>query len=223
MPTLTLMTITDKANSERGRNLLNWEAEKIQFLSPKILLINNCESYDQYNIDKLFNVHKYFNTDFILCVEFDSRIVNPLAWSDEFFKYDYIGAPWFQRLIKPQYDKGTNDRNRLVGNGGFSLRSHKLCGLLAEKYVDRLPHGEAEDVSICQNIRDELEADGIKFAPYEVAERFSVENQRYDGQFGAHCGFIFNGSVYDMKKMTDDEIDRVTAGIGYAYCMRYGA
>ncbi len=219
MPTLTLMTMTNRANSKRGRALLDWEAEKIQFLSPEILLIDNCESYDQYNIDKLFNVHKYFNTDFILCVEFDSRIVNPLAWSDEFFKYDYIGAPWVQRLIKPQYDKGTNNKNRLVGNGGFSLRSHKLCELLAEKYVYRLPHGEFEDVFICQNIRDELEADGIKFAPYEVAEIFSVENQLYTGQFGAHCAFIYDGSIYNMKEMADDEIDRITATIGYSYCI----
>jgi len=26
----------------------------------------------------------------------------------------------------------------------------------------------------------------MKFAPYELANRFSVENKKYDGQFGFH-------------------------------------
>ena len=225
MPTLTLITMTNKADSERGKALLNWEAEKLQFLRPMVSLVPNCESYAKYNENVLFNLHKYFDTDFVLITQFDARVVNPLAWTDDFFKYDYIGAPWVWRIMKPQYLKdrgGMRDKNRLVGNGGFSLRSRRLCKLLAEKYTGRLSPGEAEDVFICQNVRDELEAQGIKFAPYEVAERFSVENQRYTGQFGAHSSFVFNHSIYNMKKMRDFEIDKITAAIGYAYCAQAG-
>lgn len=218
MPSLTVMTLTNKENSKRGQALLSWEAEKIQFLSPKTVLVDNCESYSQYNADVLFNLHKWFDTDFVLLTQFDARIINPLAWSDEFFQYDMIGAPWIWRIMKPQYNKGINDKNRLVGNGGFSLRSRRLCEFLAEKYQGRLPKDESEDVFICQNIRDELESQGIKFAPYEVAERFSIENQQYTGQFGAHCAFVFNGAIYNMKEMADDDIDKITARIGYAYC-----
>lgn len=214
MPSLTLTTVTNKKNSERGRLLLEKESEKIEFLFPKIALIDGCESYAQYNSDILFHSYEWFDTDFILFIQFDSRIINPAAWTDEFFEYDYIGAPWIWRIMKPQYSKGVGDANRLVGNGGFSLRSRKLCELLASDYVGRLPQNESEDVFICQNVRDELESKGIKFAPYKIAEMFSMENDVYTGQFGAHCAFFFNRKLYDMKKMSDDELDKAANDVG---------
>ena len=219
MPSLTIMTLTNAENAKRGRKLLDWEAEKIQFLSPKTVLIDNCESYSQYNSNVLFNLPTWFDSDFVLITQFDARIVNPLAWTNDFFDYDYAGAPWIWRIMNPQYMNGSYDRNCLVGNGGFSLRSRRLCELLAKDYKDKLPSGEAEDVFICQHFRNELESQGIKFAPYEVAERFSVENQTYSGQFGAHCAFIYNDTIYNMKEMADDQIDRITATIGYSYCI----
>ena len=208
MSSLTLIMVTNKKDSERGRLLLEKEAEKIGFLSPKTALIDGCESYAQYNSDILFHSYEWFDTDFVLFIQFDSRIINPAAWTDEFFKYDYIGAPWIWRIMKPQYSKGVGDTNRLVGNGGFSLRSRRLCELMASDYRNTLPSGENEDVFICQHLRDELESRGVRFAPYEAASKFAVENQVYRGQFGAHCGFVFNRKLYNMKRMSDDTIDK---------------
>lgn len=205
--------VTNKKDSERGRLLLEKEAEKIGFLSPKTTLIDDCGSYEQYNSDILFHSYEWFDTDFVLVIQLDSRIINPAAWTDEFFKYDYIGAPWIWRIMKPQYSKGVGDANRLVGNGGFSLRSRRLCELMASDYQNMLPSGENEDVFICQHLRDELESKGIKFASYEVAKRFSVENLNYTGQFGAHCGFVFNRKLYNMKQMPDDAIDKEVDGV----------
>jgi hypothetical protein len=35
-----------------------------------------------------------YDTEFAILVHEDGFIVNPECWSDEFLKYDYIGAPW---------------------------------------------------------------------------------------------------------------------------------
>lgn len=119
--------------------------------------------------------------DFNLIIHSDGYAVNPDAWTDEFLEYDYIGATW---------DTG------MVGNGGFTLRSRKLYNSLitrdipydTESYFDynsefnifttqdgvtKVP----EDAIICLVWRDILEKeDDIKFAPYEIADRWSVEN-----------------------------------------------
>jgi hypothetical protein len=167
-----------------------------------MVLVDDCESYSEYNRRSIEDMSVLFDTDFVLTVEFDSCIVNPFAWTDEFFNYDYIGAPWigFNSNMKWYYWDGTHDKDLLVGNSGFSLRSKKLCDALSSKKYGSIPEGEPEDVFICQNIRKELTNDGIKFAPFDVAARFSVENQLYCGQFGAHHGFyLSNGMYVNMK------------------------
>ena len=123
--------------------------------------------------------------DFDIIVQWDGYAVNPDAWTDGFFNYDYIGATW---------DDG------VVGNGGFSWRSRKLYDAFqtvdikwdykqfASDLVDRPMHyGEdkngrfvPEDVVICRLYKAYFESKmNIKYAPYEIADRFSVENHSY--------------------------------------------
>lgn len=126
----------------------------------------------------------YCLDDFDIIVQWDGYAVNPDAWTDEFFKYDYIGATW---------DDG------VVGNGGFSWRSKKLYDAFRfvgikhdynqfeKELVDRPMHyGEdkngrfvPEDVVICRLYRNSFENLGVKYAPYEIADRFSIENHSY--------------------------------------------
>lgn len=116
------------------------------------------ETYNYFNLKRLAD---FIDTDYVLVVEYDGFILNPNAWSDNFFKYDYIGAPWW-------YEDGLN-----VGNGGFSLRSKKLLNILRDdkNIIETFP----EDHHICRTYRKYLEEKGIKFAPEELARRFSIE------------------------------------------------
>lgn len=189
--TITILTITNKKRSDEGYELLKKEKAKIDFLNPKIVLIDDCESYAEYNKRCVAKLSEYFDTDFCLIVQFDGKILNPKAWTNDFFNYDYIGAPWASfEMLEYHQEKDTNNKNFLVGNGGFSLRSKQLCEKLKE--VANKYNGEPEDVFICQIMRSFLENNNIRFAPFEIAKLFSVENQQYLNQFGAHNNIVIN-------------------------------
>jgi hypothetical protein len=76
-------------------------------------------------------------------------------------QYDYVGAPW-------RYNDGNN-----VGNGWFSLRSKKLLDILA--HDPHIVETHPEDDCICRVYGDYLRSKWIKFAPEEVAKKFSIE------------------------------------------------
>lgn len=131
----------------------------------------------------------------LLVCQTDGFIVNPDAWDDSWLEYDYIGAPWGLHPLHyiPPHPNVT-EGNR-VGNGGFSLRSAKLVREVKKIYTYMSIHmghnlngwWDPEDSFICRTIRPILEKQcGIKFAPLEIAEKFSVENDVYTGQFGFH-------------------------------------
>lgn len=122
----------------------------------------------------------------ILMMEWDAGVLNPMAWEPWFLQWDYIGAPWPQHNLPgwPPCDGVTN----AVGNSGFSLRSRRFCeavcdALEAFKNDDRK---FCHDAWMCRTIKPWLEERGIKFAPVEVAQKFSCENRIYAGQFGFH-------------------------------------
>lgn len=145
----------------------------------KIPQIASIESYSEFMIKELY---KYVDTDYVLIFQHDGFVLNPNRWSDKYLDYDYIGAPSFWGM----------------GNGGFSLRSKKLLHLLAhdESVVEFHP----EDLKICKTYRAHLESKGIKFAPRDIAQRFSVENSTWNGQFGYHNADI---SLWDSSKFID--------------------
>ena len=142
----------------------------------RIESLHNTEAYSRFVLKRLFD---YVLTDYCLIIQPDGFVRNEKAWTDEYFNYDYIGAPWDLQFNFPCL----TSRNR-VGNGGFSLRSRRL--LYATKYLYKHQDFHPEDVVICRLHREFFESLGIKFAPVEVAEKFSVENNLYSGQFGFH-------------------------------------
>jgi len=144
-------------------------------------------SYEDYNRFMIEEMDKYIDTDFIINIQYDGFVLNPQAWNNDFFNYDYIGAVWPKNLNDdPQITENTR-----VGNGGFTLRSKKLLNILATKfkYDNSLskhwnePYNE--DALICRKWRNELEKEGIKFAPVNIASKFSIEHEfqeEYEGQ-----------------------------------------
>lgn len=138
----------------------------------------------RYNYSRFMikNLTEFFDTSHVLVMNNDAFVQNAAAWDDEWLSLDYIGSTW-----------GYKD-NQNVGNGGWSLRSKKLCDILAadSTIVELHP----EDHHICRTYRTYLEDKyGLKWATEEQANRFGIEaygasafpdGNKYSGQFGFH-------------------------------------
>lgn len=153
--------------------------------------INNKSDYSVFMMKFLW---QYIETDYLLVIQYDGYVLNAKAWRDEWFDYDYIGAPWewYQDDMK-------------VGNGGFSFRSARLHKILGTDNAivpmnDHLVRNKEEDHNICRLYRKYLERQHkIKFAPVEEARLFSIEgwnapNKTWNGEFG------FHGRAADISK-----------------------
>lgn len=136
--------------------------------------INSKAQYSKFIIKDLW---KCFHTDFCLVIQHDSWVLDASAWDDEFYNFDYIGAKW-------TYTDGRN-----VGNGGFSLRSFELQNILHAD--DLIEICDPEDAIISRLYRRHLEERwGMKFAPEEIADKFSFElTPAYQPTFGFHSFF----------------------------------
>ena len=159
---------------------------------PKIKVYNNDYSFVTLKLCPEVCVENYN-----LIIHADGFAVNSAAWTDEFLKYDYIGARW-------------GDGVNMVGNGGFCLRSRKLYDAFIDMKIKNLTSeypeymndvacyvindaGEKwipEDNIICKIHRNTLEKDyGIKFAPLHLANQFSIEHFINSEWLGKSLGF----------------------------------
>lgn len=147
---------------------------KFGFEIVKIDKLNSKEDYSRFMIKEL---GKYIETDYVLVIQHDGFVLNANVWEDQFLEYDYIGAPWLE----------TDGYN--VGNGGFSVRSNKLQKALLEDDMIKPLH--PEDSAICRVYRPYLEDKySIKFAPPEMADKFSFElREPSQPTFGFHGKF----------------------------------
>jgi hypothetical protein len=127
-------------------------AFKCYGLMPAILVVNKttktiyefCEKYNielqvdpslkggipAMSVDCVKNLHGRFKTEYVLIIQTDGMPVN--AGLEKFLgKYDYYGAPWPGHchykdwFPYPRYG---------VGNGGFSLRSKRICECASKSY-----------------------------------------------------------------------------------------
>ena len=154
----------------------------------QIAAINSIENYSEFVLNQLTN---YVDTDFVLLIQYDGFVLNPMAWSDDFLKYDYIGAPWW-------FHEGNN-----IGNGGFSLRSKKFLNLTSQ--LDQIKITEPEDVFVCRTHFHHMVNQGIKFAPYHIANIFSLEGRmetfdKWEHSFGFHGFNVTDLSQWDYSK-----------------------
>ena len=152
----------------------------------------------EYNRIMIEDLHKYFETSHCLIVQSDSFVVNSNLWKEEFLEFDYIGAPWSNKIqLNPNLvlhlEKNT------VGNGGFSLRSRKLVETTAKiNFVSLNFPMKAEDVVICHFLYQEMIDNGIRFAPPKLAAQFSMEN--VDNLYGQNVNSVFG---FHGKHMRD--------------------
>lgn len=163
------------------------EEIKVDTEGIEIVKIDEIKSHREYN-DFCLRLNDYTQNDFTLIVQNDSFITNPEKWTNEFLKYDYIGAPW---TVQQSLDWGIPNR---VGNGGFSLRSKKF---LEYSSIFKSCNGANEDGFLTNFTLNYAKKYGINYAPVELAQLFSIEKieegKNYDPSqhFGFHGNHIY--------------------------------
>jgi len=161
--------------SELSYNFSKWNDILYQDLDIiEIPKISSIQDYSKFCIQELY---KHFDTSHCLICQPDSWVVKLDAWTDEFLKYDYLGAVWYW-LPKPYQ-----------GNGGFSLRSKKLQEIAGKSEYLQKVHPEDGYLSTVYN--SYFESFGCTWAPFELCDRFAIESRdwRIHKSFGHHNGF----------------------------------
>lgn len=201
---ITLNNVTlfcvDTRNPEMAVEALKESCKYIKFKSVILFSdekpFNFDDSFEFVRIDKIKNLLDYsifmmnklpndIHTEFCLSIHADGYVVNPKNWDNKFLDYDYIGAPWTGKEVFVTKDTR-------VGNGGVSIRSKKLLDI-----VKNLECNGHEDTEICHRYRHLLLSNGIKYAPLDLAAKFSIEqicedlHQNYEKE----C-FAFHGAKY---------------------------
>lgn len=112
-----------------------------------------------------------FQTDSIICSRSEARV-------EDFFEYDFVGAPVHERFHGDLEDR--------FMNGGFSLRNREMVLKVIESFLpfsdpdnDIFHH---EDQFFARRMR-EL---GANLPPREIAMQFSVESVYYPTPLGIH-------------------------------------
>lgn len=133
------------------------------------------------SVDCNSRLHERFNTNYVLIVQDDGFPLRPGL--DEFVDmgFDFIGSPYCRALPMPNLL--TRILNYCPSNGGFSLRSKKICQLAARLWMKYYADKEfsveemSEDLFYTVTLpqREPLFWLKRKQAPSIVAERFSYE------------------------------------------------
>jgi hypothetical protein len=142
-------------------------------------------SMSDYNYYCIYNLTNHIETDYCLLVQPDGYVIRPHLWDNDWFNYDYIGAPW--RIEDRSFITPFNEHIQ-VGNGGFSFRSKKLLEVPKQieipwdvnqgNFYKHFNYGStSEDGNICVHNRHLYESQGCKFAPLNVAVKFSKERE----------------------------------------------
>lgn len=153
--------------------------------------INSLEDYSRFCIEELT---KYIDTDFVINCQNDGFIINPHLWTDEFLEYDYIGAPW-----APNTEWAKVNR---VGNGGFCLKSKKFLDLCSNIEY----RGGHDDVVVTNEYYNYFTKFGIKYAPVEVAMKFSLEMKIPECEYNLNNCFGFHGKGISWHHLGEGEM-----------------
>jgi hypothetical protein len=188
--------------------------------------------YAGYSQFCLYCLGDFIDTSHCLVVQHDGWVLDAAKWDDAYWQYDYIGAPTPVALVETPkglrftsgYDweiRGPENVKGLILNGGFSLRSKRLLDIPRQFALNQvvnppdltgspltmrwrgLYYGN-EDIQICAFWRQALINHGIRYAPLDVAQRFSYEHagdHSHDG-FDFSCVFGHH-SKYRMMEEGD--------------------
>lgn len=174
LPNVTLCCIGSEKYRDQQGKMLKYCAKKAYFGAVKNIIVDT-NTIDEWNRAVVFDLGDHIETEFCLLVHPDGGVGNPLAWNDEWLKYDFIGSPF----PLPNDDYSYRDIHGMIQRVGnsVSLRSKKLLQLPKKIGMEwKSFHGNFnEDGYITVNMRPRFEAHGCKFAPFEEAVKFGME------------------------------------------------
>lgn len=186
--------VTSKKYIEKYENVLIKDGIKLE----EQLIPVNC--YEDYSYYWIYKVGFHIETSHCLLVQSDGFVLFADKWDNSWLEYDYIGAPW--PLSKDSYIDPFGNNQR-VGNGGFCLMSKKLLNIpnieeipwnINNSIFYKMPKGVINyhgDGNVCVHNKHIYVRNGCKFAPLEVAVKFSYETSIPENQniipFGFHA------------------------------------
>ena len=184
------------------------EINNIKESSINITRIDPINSLKDYSCFIVYSLYKYISTSHVLIIQWDGFICNINKWDQKFLNYDYIGAPFIPRIMDNKYSTDKDGGFYTVGNGGFSLRSKKLLKSASKFKLrdDKFFTNYHEDGFYSVLHRKFLESKGFKWAPFEIAQNFSIETPLSFDDF-KELPFGFHGKkmllVVKLKKFFD--------------------
>lgn len=204
LPSVTLVAIDGTGKNENVAKALRISSLKLSY--GDTLLIGPTSNYKLppntrhhkiepmdylgWNKFVLKSLGDLIKTDHYLYVDYDGFVLHPEAWTDEFLKYDYIGAPFtypnhvMTKHVDTKIKKIPKSQINLVGNGGFTLRSKKFAEVAKLCKDTRY---RPEDVYSCFNNYTFFINNGVKFCPVDLASKFSYNYLHHNkGIFGFH-------------------------------------
>lgn len=138
----------------------------------EFIQIEPFSSVEEWGKYIIYELYKYISTKHIILIHADGFIVNPESLNDEWLKYDYIGAPW--AIPSDNFSCRDYYGNIIRQGNSVSLRSYKMPTELNIPWEADAGYFH-EDGFLCAVKRHILVKNGIEFAPFEVACRFSHE------------------------------------------------
>lgn len=104
--------------------------------------------YFEYELFVLYGLHQVIETSYALIVQDDGWVLDGKNWRDEFWAYDYIGAPIHSAAVEhngqrmylknfqwTSYLTQPNTKINFVQNGGFSLRSKRFLEAFSKQQI----------------------------------------------------------------------------------------
>lgn len=176
LPEITLIALTNK-DYEGHKKAIDISTQHIRFGGVKLIWDESITSIDDWNRKIIYELHRYVDTDFALLIHADGYVIHPERWRPEFLDYDFIGAPW--PLPNDDYSYRTPEGEIVRVGNSVSLRSKRIMALPEQLHLEwRSYYGNTnEDGFLCVHSRRALKAEGIRFAPLEVARFFSKEHE----------------------------------------------
>lgn len=169
----SIIYCSNHCNINFGKKIFvsDFEHEKLKKYEIDFIKIDKINDVNEYSNFIIKQIYKYIETKYMLIIQHDGFIYKSDKWTNDFLKYDYIGAPWHTPPVSIS--------NSLVGNGGFSLRSKNLM-IEVSSIIGNNITNSPEDVYISCINREYLEKNGFIFASPNVAANFSTEQSTRD-------------------------------------------
>ncbi|MCR5672063.1 MAG: hypothetical protein K6G10_13755 [Butyrivibrio sp.] len=154
--------------------------DKKPFYLPKDIRYSHTDkldSIDKFNYKMVYELADHIKTEFVLIVHADGFVIHPENWSDEFLEYDYIGSPW--PMPKNDYAYRDSEGNICRVGNSVSIRSKRLLEYPVKHDLPWVPVYDGfynEDIFLCCYHKNDMEKDGLKWAPLDLAVRFGREH-----------------------------------------------